>query len=67
MLGYHAWTSEVEVRVDQEEIAEAHWFSRVELEQACASGEILLPPAVSISRKLIERWFGAELPGKWLR
>ena len=67
MLGYHAWTTQVEVRVDQEEIAEARWFSRDELERACRAEEILLPPAVSISRKLIERWFGAELPGKWMR
>lgn len=67
MLGYHAWTAQADVCVDQEEIAEARWFTRDELKQACVAEEILLPPAVSISRKLIERWFGAELPGKWLR
>jgi NAD+ diphosphatase len=67
MLGYHAWTSQVDVQVDQEEIAEARWFTRDELKQACVAEEILLPPAVSISRKLIERWFGDELPGRWLR
>lgn len=67
MLGYHAWTTQTEVTVDQEEIAEARWFTREELERACRAGEVLLPPAVSISRKLIERWFGAPLPGNWLR
>jgi NAD+ diphosphatase len=65
MLGYHAWTSQTEITVDGEEIAEAHWFSRAELLRACESRDVTLPPAVSISRKLIERWFGEPLPGQW--
>lgn len=65
MLGYHARTSQTEITVDGEEIAEAHWFSRAELLRACTSKEISLPPSVSISRKLIERWFGEPLPGHW--
>ncbi|MSW43449.1 MAG: NAD(+) diphosphatase [Actinobacteria bacterium] len=65
MLGYHAWASQTEITVDGEEIAEAHWFSREELLKACESGEVSLPPAVSISRKLIERWYGEPLPGQW--
>lgn len=67
MLGYHARTSNPEVSVDETEIAEAHWFTREELLRACESGRIHLPPAVSISRKLIERWYGSPLPGHWLR
>jgi NAD+ diphosphatase len=67
MLGYHAWTSDVDIVVDGEEIVEARWFSRAELAAACASGEVALPPAVSIARRLIERWFGEELPGDWIR
>ena len=65
MLGYHALTSQTEITVDGEEIAEAHWFSRAELLRACESRDVTLPPAVSISRKLIERWFGEPLPGQW--
>ena len=67
MLGYHAWAGDPAIDVDGEEIAEARWFSRDEMRAACESGEISLPPAVSIARKLIERWYGEPLPGDWSR
>jgi len=67
MLGYHAWTDHTDISVDQDEIAEAYWFSRAELADAVAAGRVLLPPSVSVSRRLIERWFGAPLPGGWGR
>lgn len=67
MLGYHAWATSAEIVVDGEEIVEARWFTRAQLSAACASGEIALPPAVSIARRLIERWYGEPLPGDWIR
>lgn len=67
MLGYHAWATRTEIIVDGEEIVEARWFSREELAAACASGEVALPPAVSIARRLIERWYGEPLSGDWIR
>lgn len=67
MMGYHAFADDDSIDVDGEEIADARWFSREELAQACSSGRISLPPAVSIARKLIERWFGSPLPGDWSR
>ncbi|MGA0209023.1 MAG: NAD(+) diphosphatase, partial [Candidatus Nanopelagicales bacterium] len=67
MLGYHAWAADPSIEVDGEEIAEARWFTREELATACESGDISLPPDVSIARKLIERWFGSALPGEWSR
>jgi NAD+ diphosphatase len=67
MLGYHAWTDRPEITVDGEEIAEAHWFTREQLATACESGEVRLPPGVSIARRLVERWYGSELPGTWSR
>ncbi len=67
MLGYHALAETSDVVVDGEEIVEARWFSREELRAACASGEVALPPAVSIARRLIERWYGEPLPGDWIR
>ena len=67
MLGYHAFAEDSSIKVDGEEIVHARWFSRDELAAACESGEISLPPQVSIARKLIERWFGAPLPGDWSR
>ena len=67
MLGYHAWTADTRIRVDGEEIVEARWFSRAELAAACESGEVALPPAVSIARRLIEHWYGEPLKGDWIR
>ena len=67
MLGYQALAQSTEINVDEHEIAEARWFSRDDMRAACESGELRLPPSTSISRRLIERWFGEELPGNWSR
>ena len=67
MLGYQALAERNEINVDQHEIAEARWFTRDEMRSACESGELKLPPSTSISRQLIERWFGESLPGNWSR
>jgi NAD+ diphosphatase len=65
MLGFFARAVTTEIRVDGDEIAEARWLSRDELLQAVQSGELLLPGKVSIARRLIETWYGGELPGDW--
>jgi NAD+ diphosphatase len=63
MLGFRASaTGDLRIRVDAEEIAEARWFTRDELRQALETQEIGLPPAVSIARRIIEAWYGGELP-----
>ena len=69
MLGYRAKLAEdsPSARPDGSEIAEVRWFSREELGRACASGEVRIPPAVSIARRLIENWYGRELDGSWSR
>jgi NAD+ diphosphatase len=66
MLGFRASaTSSQEIAVDGEEILEAHWFSRDELRAAVAAGQVRLPPPVSIAHRIIESWYGTELPGTW--
>ncbi len=66
MLGFRARaTGSLEIVVDFEEIAEAHWFSRDELRASVASGEIRLPPPVSIAHRIIESWYGSDLGGAW--
>lgn len=65
MLGYHAWAKDTKITVDEVEIAEANWYSRDELRAACLAGDIRLPSAISISRRLIERWYGEEIPSAW--
>lgn len=72
MLGYHAWVdsqdpSSDRIDVDGAEIVDARWFSRDELSSACESREVRLPPRLSISRYLIEAWYGEPLPGDWTR
>jgi NAD+ diphosphatase len=66
MLGFRAVASgRQDIQVDADEIAEASWYSRTELAAAVASGAILLPPPVSIAHRIIESWYGSELPGSW--
>lgn len=47
---------------DGEEITEVRWFTREELLSDSRSGKILLPPTISVARKMINRWF--ESTGK---
>ncbi len=65
MLGFFARAVSTELVLDAEEIAEARWFSRAELRAALDSGEVRLPPEVSIARRLIETWYGEPLTGDW--
>jgi NAD+ diphosphatase len=67
MLGFHAQVDFSDPVPDGDEIAEAVWVTRDALARGCAVGSIRLPPALSISRWLIQQWFGAELPGGWSR
>ena len=67
MMGYHAVASHTAINVDEVEITEAVWFSRDDMRVACESGDLRLPPNTSISRMLIERWYGQALPGDWSR
>jgi len=65
MLGFQAAAVGTEIKVDADEIAEARWYSRADLSAAVASGDLLLPPPVSIAHRIIQSWYGSELPGSW--
>jgi NAD+ diphosphatase len=52
-----------DVAVDGEEIIEARWFDRAEFEAATRSGDVLVPPVLSVARRLIEGWFGGPVSG----
>lgn len=65
MVGFHARAESVEVEVDGVEIEAARWFTREELRRGAEDGSLLLPSGISISRSLIEDWYGAALPGSW--
>lgn len=59
MIAYEAVTSDpTTARPDGEEIVEIRWFTRASMKAAVASGEISLPPRISVSRRMIEYWYG---------
>ena len=45
-------------KADGIEITEVRWFSRAELKSSVADGSLLLPPIISVARKMIALWFG---------
>ena len=45
-------------KADGVEITEVRWFSRDELKSSVADGSLLLPPTISVARKMISMWFG---------
>jgi NAD+ diphosphatase len=61
MVGFSARAHRTELTPDQEEVVEAAWFTRGELNWAVRSGEVQLPSRVSIARSLIEDWFGGQI------
>ncbi len=65
MVGFIARAVETAINVDGSEIEEALWFTREEMRDAAESGRLILPGGVSISRSLIEHWYGGRLPGQW--
>lgn len=65
MLGFVARALTTEVRVDKHEIEDARWFTRAEMKALAEAGTLVLPGGVSISRSLVEHWYGGPLPGQW--
>ena len=65
MVGFFAHASTTEIDVDGEEIEDARWFTRAELAAAAQQGVVALPAGFSISRSLVEAWYGEALPGTW--
>ena len=55
MLGFTAHAVTTEVRLHDQELEDARWFSRADI----ASDLAVLPPRQSISFRLIEHWFDA--------
>ena len=58
MIAFEAFAERPQdARPDGQEITEVRWLSRDEMKQAVASGEILLPPGISVARRMIEAWY----------
>lgn len=65
MVGFFARAVTTEIAVDGDEIEAARWFTRNEMQEEAAAGTLVLPGGISISRSLIEAWYGGPLPGSW--
>jgi NAD+ diphosphatase len=64
MIAFEAVTDNPDVaKGDGEEITEVKWFSRAELKAAASDGSLLLPPTISVARKMIEGWLGESAQG----
>jgi NAD+ diphosphatase len=47
------------------ELQDARWFTRAQMRKGAEAGALVLPGGVSISRSLVEDWYGGPLPGSW--
>jgi NAD+ diphosphatase len=68
MLGFRAEALSSQITVDGTELAQARWWTREELALDVATGDVLVPPPVSIARRLIEDWYRGPLTdagGSW--
>jgi NAD+ diphosphatase len=52
MIGFEADYAAGSVQADEDELEDARWFTRAELED----GDLILPPRMAIARRLIEAW-----------
>ena len=65
MLGFVGRALTDEIKVDEDELEDARWFTRAQMRREAEAGTLVLPGGVSISRSLIEDWYGGTLPGRW--
>jgi NAD+ diphosphatase len=65
MVGFFARAISTDILVDGEEIQDARWFTRADMKEQAEAGSLVLPGGISISRSLIEAWYGGPLPGSW--
>jgi NAD+ diphosphatase len=61
MIGFTACATSTELTLQTDEIEAAQWFTRDELTRAVADGTLRISQRISIARRLIEHWYGAEI------
>lgn len=56
-----------DARADGEEIEDLRWYSHESFTADLKSGELLIPPGISIARRMIEAWYGGSIdfPEAW--
>ena len=61
MVGFTARALSTTLRLQEDEIEAARWFSREELAAAVEDGSLRISSRISIARRLIEHWYGEEI------
>ncbi|MEI6404741.1 MAG: NAD(+) diphosphatase [Actinomycetes bacterium] len=67
MLGYRATATSIDISVEVAEMAQVKWFSREEFVAECKAETLRLPNPVAIAFRLIQDWYGSEIPQEWTR
>ena len=63
MVGFHAQALSHDITIDREELEDARWFSRAEIQRFPQDG-LSLPRPDAIARRLIEAWLAGNA-GNW--
>lgn len=61
MLGFTSETKQHDIRLIDQELEHAEWFSAQEMKTAIESGNLLMPFSVSISWHLVDRWYLSQM------
>jgi NAD+ diphosphatase len=56
MLGFTVQTEQQEIRIDHDELEDARWFSRTDIQNLLDEGTFRLPSLYSIAYRLIDDW-----------
>jgi NAD+ diphosphatase len=62
MLGFTARAGTTDIHRHDGEIAEARWYTREDMLADIGARRLRVSPSISISRRLIEHWYGEPLP-----
>jgi len=61
MVGFTSRAVDPTLHLDMDEIVEAVWVGRDELREMVVAGRFGISPTVSISRRIIEQWYGGPI------
>ena len=64
MLGFTAAAAMQQIKLADQELEAAHWFTREQIEAALREKRLRLPTPISIAYRLIEDWFDSGQSGR---
>jgi NAD+ diphosphatase len=57
MIGFTANARDDSINIDADELEEARWFSRDQLDDEVAAGDVILPSEIALAHHLINGWY----------